>query len=99
MRHYAAAQPVIYLLIIAVIAGVIAHVDIAFGAIIFEAGGAAFANAMILITLLYAIAEIVLRQRGTAYSGILADAAVPIGTGAERGVDIVMLVGNIIAVM
>ena len=99
MRHNAAAQAIVQLLVIAVIAGVVACVHVALSAIIFKTGGAAVSNAMVLIALLHAVAEIVLIQRGAADSSVLGDATVPIGTGAERGVDIVIFVGDIVIMM
>lgn len=90
VRHQAAAQAIIHLLVIAVIANVIANVGVTFRPIVFQAGGTAFANTVILIALLYVVTKIVFVQQCAAKARILRNVMLFVRTGAKGSVNIVM---------
>ena len=80
------------------IAVVVADIQIALRAIVFQAGGTALANAPILVSLLNAVAQVVLIQQRAADTAILRYAAVAIATGGERRINVMTPLGNIVAV-
>ena len=80
------------------VAVVVADIQVALCPVVFEAGGAARTNPLILIALLDAIAQVVLIQQRAADTAILRHAAVSIATGGKRRINVMTTLGNIVAV-